>query len=167
MMKGRVSFVVAVALALGALGAVAQSGPPASDATKAPPAKAKEALPQNGQAAPGEGLVIYIDPATGKIRQPEPGEFETLVGPRPVKPLEVRPLEVRYGPGGAVGVMLDTSFESYMVVTKQPDGKLSMQCVTGDPKAGATVAAGTGAASRSKAAKAPQKADRKEASDVQ
>ena len=167
MRKGRVVFVVAVALAMGALGAVAQSGAQASDAAKAPPAATKEALPQGGQAAAmGAGLVVFIDPATGKFRQPEPGEMEALVGSRQVKPLEVRPLEFRSAPSGAVGVVLDPSFDSYMVVTRQPDGNLTTQCIEGDAKANAAAATGAGAPSRAKAAQAPQNAGGKEASDV-
>lgn len=167
-MRNRISFVAAVALALGAVGAVAESGPRASGATEAPPVATTEALPQNGQtAAPGAGLVIFIDPATGKIRQPEPGEYEELVGPGLANRLAVRPLEVRRGPGGTLSVMLDSSFDSFMVVTKQPDGKLSMQCVTGGTKANAAVAAGADAANRSKASTAAQKAAGQGGADVQ
>jgi hypothetical protein len=36
---------------------------------------------------------------------------------------------------------------TYMVVTKAPDGKLDMDCVTGDQAAAARVASGTGPAS--------------------
>jgi hypothetical protein len=168
MRKDRASFVVAVMMVLGAVGAIAQVGGQPPDATKAPPAGKKDVLPQSSQTGvPGAGLVVFIDPVTGRIRQPEPGEIGKLVGPPPVTSLTVRPLEVRYGPGGMVGVMLDSSFDSYMVVSKQPDGTLSMQCVTGDPKANAAVAAGPGAAPPSTAAKAPRSAGKREAPDVQ
>jgi hypothetical protein len=46
------------------------------------------------------------------------------------------------GPGGAVGAMLGEDALTYMVVTAAPDGKLAMDCVTGDQAAAARVAAG-------------------------
>ncbi|HVN76263.1 MAG TPA: hypothetical protein VMT19_08110 [Thermoanaerobaculaceae bacterium] len=148
-MRNRIVFVVAAALALVAAGAVAQTSPPASGA---PPVAA--AVPQGGEAATlGAGLVVFIDPATGKFRGPEPGEMEALVGTRALRPLEVRPLEVKVGPGGAVGMVLDSSFETFMVVTRQPDGKLTMQCVTGEANATAAVAPRAGAATPSVAGK--------------
>jgi hypothetical protein len=167
-MRNRVWFVAAVALAVGAFGAVAQSGPRASGATKTPPAASKDALPQNGQAAlPGAGMVIFIDPATGKIRQPEPGEYEKLVGPAPANQFEKPPLEVKRGPGGSLAVVLDTSFDSFMVVTKQPDGRLAMRCVTGRTKADAAVAAGAATANPSNAAQGTRQATGKGGADVQ
>jgi hypothetical protein len=44
------------------------------------------------------------------------------------------------GPGGAVGAMLGEDSLTYMVVTAAPDGKLAMDCVTGDKAAAARVA---------------------------
>ncbi len=167
-MRNRVSFGAGGARALGAGGAGAAAGPRAAGATGAPPVATTEASPQNGQtAAPGAGLVIFIDPVTGKIRQPEPGEYEELVGPGLANRVAVPPLEVRRGPGGSLSVMLDTSFDSFMVVTRQPDGKLSMQCVTGGTKANAAVAAGADPANRSKAATEARKPAGQGGADVQ
>jgi hypothetical protein len=45
------------------------------------------------------------------------------------------------GAGGGVGVKLGAESLSYVVVTRSPDGKLSMECVTGD-KAAAKTASG-------------------------
>jgi hypothetical protein len=119
----------------------------------------RAASPREGPGAPaGKGLVVFIDPVTGKIRQPEAAEIGGLVPPpAAVAPPVESPLVMKIGPGGAVGVVLDSRFESYMVVTKTPDGKLAMDCVAGRKKADEAVSAG---------AKNAGKPDGKEASRV-
>ncbi len=134
----------------------AKEGPPA--ATKAAPAPAAPASRAAG------GFVVFVDPVTGKIRQPDAAEIGALTAPPPgaAAPAAVEPpLEMRYGPGGAVGVVLDSRFESFVVVTKQPDGTLATSCVTGGRKADETVAAGAKPGS-----KAAPKAGGKEAPRV-
>ena len=115
----------------------------------APPEK-KAAPAREGPAAPAQGLVVFIDPVTGKIRQPEPAEIGALTAPPPATaaPAVDAPLLMKTGPGGAVGVVLDSRFESFLVVTKTPDGKLAMECVTGGRKADETVSAGARPAPR-------------------
>ena len=49
---------------------------------------------------------------------------------------------MKRGPGAAVGVVLDSRFDSFMVVTKAPDGKLTMDCVTGRKQADEAVSGG-------------------------
>src|ERR1041384_4398 len=84
------------------------------------------------------GVVVFIDPATGKIRQPDASEIGALIAPAgPVTPRT--PGTQLQGPGGAVGVKLGAESLTYMVVTKSPDGKLDMDCVTGDKAANARV----------------------------
>lgn len=121
------------------------------------PALAQPAAPPGK--APGKGAVVFIDPVTGKIRQPEPAEIGALTAPpaATAPPAVDAPLLMKTGPGGAVGVVLDSRFESFMVVTRTPDGKLAMECVTGGKKADETVAAG---------AKPEPKPDGKEAARV-
>jgi hypothetical protein len=104
----------------------------------------KKETPQAGaQNTPGAGgLVIFIDPVTKQIRQPEPGEMQQLLGPETQKVVGGAPLVRKTLAGGGVGVVLDSSFDSYTVVTKQPDGKLSMGCVTGERKAEELVSTG-------------------------
>ncbi len=101
-------------------------------------------------AVPQKGLVVFVDPVTGKIRQPDAAEIGALTAPprgtETARPAPEPPLEMKYGPGGAVGVVLDSRYESFMVVTKAPDGKLAMDCVTGGRNADAAVAAGAKAA---------------------
>ena len=113
-------------------------------AQPAPSPEKKAALAREGPAAPAKGLVVFIDPVTGKIRQPEPSEIGALTAPpaTTAAPAVEPPLLMKTGPGGAVGVVLDSRFESFMVVTKTPDGKLAMECVTGGQKADETVSAG-------------------------
>ena len=83
--------------------------------------------------------MVFVDPVTGKIRQPEPAEIGALTAPPPgaaaAKPAAEPPLEMKFGPAGAVGVVLDSRFESFMVVTKTPDGKLAMDVRDGRPEA--------------------------------
>jgi hypothetical protein len=119
-------------------------GQPAS-----PPEK-KAVQAREGHAAPARGLVVFIDPVTGKIRQPEPSEIGALTAPpaATVAPAVDAPLLMKAGPGGAVGVVLDSRFESFLVVTKTPDGKLAMECVSGGKKADETVSAGARPAPR-------------------
>jgi hypothetical protein len=139
-------FAVVIPLALGASLALAQQAPQAE----------KKAAPK--------GLVVFVDPVTGKIRQPEAAEIGGLVSPPAapgaVAPLVEKPLVMKYGPAGAVGVVLDSRFESFMVVTKKPDGTLAMDCVTGAQKADEAVAATT------TPARPARKSDGKEAADV-
>jgi hypothetical protein len=139
-------FAVVIPLALGASLALAQQ------------------MPQAEKKAAPKGLVVFVDPVTGKIRQPEAAEIGGLVSPPAapgaVAPLVEKPLVMKYGPAGAVGVVLDSRFESFMVVTKKPDGTLAMDCVTGAQKADAAVAATT------TPARPARKSDGKEAADV-
>lgn len=108
-------------------------------AQDSPPADGKPAAPPGAAAAPAKGLVVFVDPVTGKIRQPDPAEIGALTAPKPgaeaARPAPEAPLQMKFGPGGAVGVALDSRFESFMVVTKKPDGTLSMSCVTDGRKA--------------------------------
>lgn len=95
----------------------------------AAPAKQSVAPP-----APSQGVRVFIDPATGKIREPEAEELQQLapaattgVARRSMAP-SAAPLQ---GPGNAVGMKLDDSQMVYSVATKNADGTLSFECVTG------------------------------------
>jgi len=93
---------------------------------------------------PAGGVVVFIDPATGKIRQPDASEIGGLVPPAGPAPKALAPALIQ-GPGGAVGVRLGEDSLAYMVVTAAPDGKLATDCVTGDKAAAARVTAGPAA----------------------
>lgn len=117
----------------------------ANDGAKAASAKTTEkktagkAVQKGGG---GSGAVVFIDPATGQIRQPSPAEIGSLAGQaRSTAGTPSAPAAVQ-GPGGAVGVTLGEDFMSYTVVTKTPDGKLATECVTGGKQAEARVHSG-------------------------
>jgi hypothetical protein len=135
---------VAVILVFLAARASAEQAAATADpkAAKAPKAEKKKSPRASGAG----GLVVFVDPVTGEIREPDAAEIGDLLSPpgaaasREIP--EDRPLVMKTGPGGAVGVVLDSRFESFLVVTKTPDGKLAMECVTGGKKADEIVAAG-------------------------
>ncbi len=125
-----------------------KSTPSASPANKDSVAKPAASTTQQG------GIVVFIDPVTGQIRQPDPSEIGNLVnstGPAPKAPAPA----LIQGPGGAVGARLGSDAMTYMVVTTTPDGKLDMDCVTGEKAAAARVSA-PAAPSKQAAASRPQ-----------
>jgi hypothetical protein len=81
----------------------------------------------------GKAAKVFIDPVTGQVRQPTAAEINTLSEPKAVA-VQSQPTLIA-GPGGGVGAVLDDSTMMYMMVTKTPDGKLDMDCVTGDKAA--------------------------------
>lgn len=101
-------------------------------------------LPQTATPPPASaaGVMVFIDPLTGKTRQPEAGEVEQLLQQRastlPQSSLASPTSQASTFsvPGGGVGLMLDDSFHSYMVVTRKPDGTVLMDCLP-DGKAAA------------------------------
>ena len=110
----------------------------ANDGAKAASAKTTEkktagkAVQKGGG---GSGAVVFIDPATGQIRQPTPAEIGSLADQaRSTAGTPSAPVTIQ-GPGGAVGVKLGEDSLSYTVVTKTPDGKLATECVTGSKQA--------------------------------
>ena len=82
------------------------------------------------------GSVVFVDPVTRKIRKPGPSEIgalrsqsEAVVAKRPATP----PVVI-HGPGGAEGILLDDSHGSFMLATRDADGKIALECVTGDAR---------------------------------
>lgn len=124
-----------VLFASAAFGGDAPKAVPKKDA---PPAKVAVEAPAASQG----GMVVFVDPATGKVRQPtaeEIGQLLALQKPAPAAP----PKQFRNLPNGGKGTFVDPSLDSYAVATKSPDGKLVMSCVDGQEKAEQTVVAGT------------------------
>jgi hypothetical protein len=126
--KSRISL-AAAALACSLLPAAAAQADKVNDK----PAPQAAAAP-NGTKS---GVMVFIDPATHKIRRPQPGEMRDLMRnagrgaaarrgvlpPAPSQPIFFE------GPAGSIGALLDEGSMSYMTVEKSPDGKLSMKCV--------------------------------------
>lgn len=95
--------------------------------------------------AEGAGMQVAKDPVTGKLRAPTHEEFKALQEQenranieRGEIPSEHHGLltgkpspQPEYRRDGSVKLELDESTLSYSVVTKNPDGTLNMNCVTG------------------------------------
>lgn len=93
-----------------------------------------------------EGAVVVRDAQTGRLRAPTAQEFKALkerdakaAALRPVAP----PAQEYVRRNGAVGVKVDPSLMTYSVMTRQADGKLREQCVTGEHSAHSLVAGAT------------------------
>ena len=81
---------------------------------------------QSAVPAGGGGLVVFKDPATGELRQPDADEIRALLpAPRPPGSLTQRPMAM-----GGFAVMLDSSFDSFMITKRDPDGSLAFDCLT-------------------------------------
>jgi hypothetical protein len=139
----------AALLAAGGLtlhGQTANTSPKAADPKAAAPGMPKpetKSAPAGTAPAPAasSGMTVFLDPATGQIRQPDASEISALVGDGSVNrsaALAAQPQTFR-GPGNAIGMVLDRSMESFMVITKAPDGKLIESCVVGPGAAEASV----------------------------
>src|SRR5215468_3509793 len=143
-MKARRTFALAIVAVLGASGVLAQvtseaAGPQCGSDTEMSVAPRTETR----SVATGGGDVVFVDPTTRKVRQPDAAEIGRLLRPPAAAKAGVKPaLTTKTGLGGAVGVVLDDRFDSYMVVTKQPDGTVAMDCVTGGKKAAEAVSTG-------------------------
>jgi hypothetical protein len=159
-MKAQFTIVLTVTAAFGVSVGLAQvASPPADDkAALAPPIATPQVTATPSPAGAG-GMLIFIDPATGKIRQPDAADINELLQQRaqPQSTFVARPF-VSSAPGGGIGVKLDESFHSYMVATKKPDGGLVMDCLPDAKKAADAVASGLNAG---------ETVHRKESLDVQ
>ena len=103
--------------------------------TEAKPQEAgSPAAPATAPALRASGSVVFVDPVTRKIRKPSASEIgaqrsqsQAAVAKRPATP----PMVI-HGPGAAVGILLDDSDMSFMVATRKADGKIALDCVTGE-----------------------------------
>lgn len=107
----------------------------ATAATTDQKAGPKEA-PSAEKATSQGGVVVFVDPQTGQIREPTPEEIGTLAAPTTQR-LQSQPQVVVQAPDGrgGVGIVLGTEFQTYTVATKTPDGNLHMEEVTGEKAA--------------------------------
>jgi hypothetical protein len=147
---------VRILLATGALAVlcVAQEAASKSEKPSQPaPAQTKTAEAKTAKpAAVTGGLVAVKDPETGEIRAATPAEIGAATAPEGSATQASTPAQQRnagtvetdaarrghdvspkmiYHPNGAVGMKLGDENQVFSVVTKGPDGKLTMECVTG------------------------------------
>jgi hypothetical protein len=125
--RKRICLLAGMALGLGLL-AMAQE-----EARKASPSAAAAAAP-----AAQSGMRAFIDPVTKQLR---PGEIDEYVSARRTtlrSSFAPQPVQLRHL-SGAAGVRLGRTQLVYSVATIGPDGRLKLDCVTGDKKAGERV----------------------------
>jgi hypothetical protein len=125
-------------------GMSAETAPPADQGNAGP---AKAAAPAAGPSSSAAGLTVFIDPVTKQIRPPTPEEAAALAAPMATKHAESAKVPAQPRATSRKGLMaipLDDSHMEYMVVTRQPDGKLHQQCVTGAQKADDALATANG-----------------------
>ncbi|MBZ5645662.1 MAG: hypothetical protein LAN37_00390 [Acidobacteriia bacterium] len=111
-----------------------------SDSNQSTPSKQVEPTTAN----PSAGQRVAKDPATGQLREPTPEEVKELeAGQAKMAPQVKKPLQLlKAAPAaasGAVGVLLDESYETYAVATRSADGKVKFDCVQGKKDAEARV----------------------------
>src|SRR5450631_4533602 len=142
LMKAGIAIALATAAILCASGAAAQFANQPADGKKLSETL-KNTLPASIAPAPvgAGGMMIFIDPATGKFRQPDAADIAELLSHSP-PPKAAFVAQPRVNPNGGIAIMLDSSFENYMVVTKKPDGSLLMDCLPDAKKAADAVANG-------------------------
>ena len=142
----RILFATTAVLALSASVGLAQQ-------SREKPAKAAEASKDN---SPAPGVVVVIDPKTHEIVPASPEEIGALDKRAPARnranlqnesaaAARSGTSEIRHHTG-AVGMKLDESYMTSMVVSRDANGKMSYECVEGskDGKAKAISAGQTG-----------------------
>lgn len=90
----------------------------------------------------GSGLMVAIDPATGKVRQPTAAESKALVAgiQEMTKASAVQP-KLKQFPDGTMSVDLSTSFLNISMAQVQPDGSIREVCVDSAADANAVLTA--------------------------
>lgn len=147
MFRRKIFVIAGIALFL----AVSASITAASDQSKDTPQKPAAAAVKQPAApeAGARGMRVFIDPATGKIREPEQSDIQQLAPAAPAFHPLMAPAAPLQGPGGAVGMKLDDNQMVYSVATKNPDGSVSFECVTGPANAAKVLAGKPGERSQS------------------
>lgn len=133
----RVVITLAAALGAGALLTTATAQEKPSKRNERNQAKTALTGPASTPAA-ASGLRVFIDPATGKIREPEQEELQALSNLE-AAPTRLSSVSQFVLSNGAVGAQVDPSLWSYSVATTGPNGKVSMECVNGLQNAEAKV----------------------------
>jgi hypothetical protein len=92
--------------------------------------------------SPAMGQMVVRDAATGRLRGPTPEEAAALhaAGPQALRGARRQGNVTRSHPSGATGARLDDSAMSYVVVVRQPDGRLAEYCFASQEAAEAALA---------------------------
>jgi hypothetical protein len=145
-----------------AVAAAPVAGPaysPAPTALSAPPLVAAKNTPRVAS-TPGQpadaampaaaaGQRAYLDPKTGRLREAE--HDDAVVSTKASAPsrqartgtVQTSAMsEPMLGPGGAVGMAVPEDLQTYMVATRQPDGRVVLEHATGLKAANAKVRSG-------------------------
>lgn len=88
---------------------------------------------ESRQAESQQGMIVVRDADTGALRAPTPAEARALhprAGASAAAAASPAP-EMLTGPGGSRSVQLGERHMVYSVVTRDPDGKLTEQCMHG------------------------------------
>jgi hypothetical protein len=161
-MNRTATITLAMLVLAAAAGASEADQPPAPPDSKAATQAAPGREPENKalQASPAPranaaGVMVFIDPATGKMVQPTEAEIGRRARSPQEGPKAKAPVVTIQGPGGAVGIVLTPESFSYSVATRTPDGKIALDCVTGDQAAQRIVAGESGKTKATPQAKVP------------
>jgi hypothetical protein len=143
MMRNRIIAIVGtfgITLAIGAISLAASDDVNKTPAKPAAQAAKPSAAPAPAPASPG--VRVYIDPATGKIREPEQEEVQQLspAAPAAARRLAAPAAVTMVGPGNARGMKLSDDQMVYSVATRKADGTISFECVTGAESANKALA---------------------------
>jgi len=95
---------------------------PADPVKPAADSSSKKIVPQPTTSPASAGATVFVDPATGQIRQPEASEIGALAAQGTTAP-PTAPVVIQ-GPGGAVGIKLTDDFLNYVTIHKDSDGRL-------------------------------------------
>jgi hypothetical protein len=152
---------LALSVATGAAHATEADQPPAPKDSKSaaqaagrePESKAPQATPVPG--ANAAGVMVFIDPVTGKIVQPTEAQVGRLAPTRPAGSKAKAPVVTIQGPEGAVGMMLGPESLSYSIATRTADGKIALDCVMGDQAANRLVTGESGNTKETPKSKGP------------
>jgi hypothetical protein len=125
---------VAAILALGSGPALADESGTCTKKKAAKPAATAAVTPEGAKAAPAEtapqaGMKAYIDPATGKLREPtaEDAAAAAATGRQALRAAPA-PLVVQH-PSGVMSAQLGDEYMNDVVVRKNADGTLVYTCV--------------------------------------
>lgn len=97
-------------------------------------AGAASAVAAPGAKTPAEatGMQVFIDPASGKIRQPTPAEVKALVDAFRAKVgRSAQGVQVTEHPDGSKSALLGVEALNVWVAAVNPDGSISQACIEG------------------------------------